>query len=122
VLVAVMAAASALLNAQAPNVSGDWTVSIKTTAPATWVISLKQDGSKISGQVRMGESETLEPLDLQGSIQGSKISLNFGVDTQDGIEPVVLTGEVDGDSIKGEKTTVVGSGEGTWTAKKRTKS
>jgi len=82
------------------NAAGTWTLEITgpagNTIPAT--LSIKQDGSKISGTVtsQLGESE-LKPTTLNGSDFDATLVLNMGgqaIDAQ-------VTGTVEGESIKG---------------------
>ena len=119
-MLTLLTATVGLIRAQAADVTGEWAVTLNTSAPSVWTAVLKQNGTAVSGQMRLGELRTAEAFDLTGTVQDKKITLNFIVTTPDRIqETMKMIGEIDGDSIKGEKANFWEAGEGPWAAKRK---
>jgi hypothetical protein len=98
------------------DVTGKWSFNVETAAGAgTPVITLKQDGEKLTGHY----SGQLGEADLAGTVKGQNVEFKFTVDLQGQTLNCVYTGAMDGnDSMKG-KVDLVGLGEGTFTAKRQ---
>src|SRR5262245_49365812 len=94
---AVILTASA--KAQAPNVMGDWDVTINSPQGARESkLALKQDGEKLTGLLKnqMGE------LPIEGTVKGREIKIKFKVKFQDQELVITLAGNVEGDTMKGD--------------------
>jgi hypothetical protein len=98
------------------DVTGKWSFNVETAAGAgTPVITLKQDGEKLTGHY----SGQLGEADLAGTVKGQNVEFKFSVDLQGQTLNCVYSGALDGkDSMKG-KVDLVGLGEGTFTAKRQ---
>jgi hypothetical protein len=98
------------------DVTGKWSFNVETAAGAgTPVITLKQDGEKLTGHY----SGQLGEADLAGTVKGQNVEFKFSVDLQGQTLNCVYTGALDDkDSMKG-KVDLVGLGEGTFTAKRQ---
>ncbi len=98
------------------DVTGKWTFAVETAAGSgTPTMTFKQDGEKLTGHYsgQLGEAE------LTGTVKGQAISFAFSGDAQGTKVDAEYSGTVDSkDAMKG-KVTLVGLGEGTWTAKRQ---
>jgi hypothetical protein len=97
-------------------VTGKWAFAVETAAGSgTPTMTFKQDGEKLTGHYsgQLGEAE------LTGTVKGQAISFAFSGDVQGTKVDAEYAGTVDSkDAMKG-KVTLVGLGEGTWTAKRQ---
>jgi hypothetical protein len=115
---ALVAACSIAAFAQASkvDVTGKWVFAVETSAGSgTPTITLKQDGEKLTGHYsgQFGEA------DLTGTVKDQNFSFKFTVDAQGNMLDFVYTGTVESkDALKG-KVSIVGLGEGTFTAKRQ---
>ena len=117
VAVAVVFGATALAaQAAKTDVTGKWAFAVETSAGSgTPTITLKQDGEKLTGHY----SGQLGETDLTGTVKGQEISFKFSVDAQGNMLDFVYTGTIESkDALKG-KVSIVGLGEGTFTAKRQ---
>jgi len=98
------------------DVTGKWSFNVETAAGSgTPVITLKQDGEKLTGHY----SGQLGEADLTGSVKGQNVEFKFAVDLQGQTLNCVYSGALDGkDSMKGT-VDLVGLGAGTFTAKRQ---
>ena len=98
------------------DVTGKWAFAVETSAGSgTPTITLKQDGEKLTGHY----SGQLGEADLAGTVKGQDISFKFSVDAQGNMLDFVYTGTIESkDTLKG-KVSIVGLGEGTFTAKRQ---
>jgi hypothetical protein len=98
------------------DVTGKWAFSVETAAGSgNPTLTMKQDGEKITGHYtgQLGES------DFTGTIKGSKIDIKFNIDVQGNNLQYIYDGTVDTkDTMKG-KVSIVGLGDGTFTAKRQ---
>ena len=114
----VLAVASMHGHAQASkvDVTGKWLFAVETAAGSgTPTMTFKQDGEKLTGHYtgQLGEA------DLTGTIKGQELSFKFSVDAQGTMLDFVYTGTVESkDAMKG-KVSIVGLGDGTFTAKRQ---
>jgi hypothetical protein len=117
-LVAMAAFGATALTAQAAktDVTGKWAFAVETSAGSgTPTITLKQDGEKLSGHY----SGQLGEADLTGTVKGQEISFKFSIDAQGTLLDFVYTGAIESkDALKG-KVSIVGLGEGTFSAKRQ---
>jgi hypothetical protein len=115
-LAVVCLATIAAAQAAKTDVTGKWSFNVETAAGAgTPVITLKQDGEKLTGHY----SGQLGEADLAGTVKGQNVEFKFSVDLQGQTLNCVYSGALDGkDSMKG-KVDLVGLGEGTFTAKRQ---
>jgi len=115
---AVVVIGATALAAQAAkiDVTGKWAFNVETAAGSgTPTITLKQDGEKLTGHY----SGQLGETDLTGTVKGQEISFKFSVDAQGNMLDFVYTGTIESkDALKG-KVSIVGLGEGTFTAKRQ---
>jgi hypothetical protein len=115
---ALVAASSIAAFAQAAktDVTGKWMFAVETSAGSgTPTITLKQDGEKLTGHYsgQFGEA------DLAGTVKDQNFSFKFTVDAQGNMLDFVYTGTIESkDALKG-KVSIVGLGEGTFTAKRQ---
>src|SRR6266851_820334 len=114
-LVAVSSIA-AVAQAAKTDVTGKWAFAVETSAGSgTPTITLKQDGEKLTGHY----SGQLGEADLTGTVKGQEISFKFSVDAQGNMLDFVYTGTIESkDALKG-KVSIVGLGDGTFTAKRQ---
>jgi hypothetical protein len=115
--VAMLVAAAAFAGQAAKvDVTGKWLFNVETAAGSgTPTITLKQDGEKLTGHY----SGQLGEADLTGSVKGQDVNFKFTVDVQGNNLDCIYTGSVEAkDAIKG-KVSIVGLGDGTFTAKKQ---
>lgn len=119
VAVAALVAASSIATfAQASkvDVTGKWVFAVETSAGSgTPTITLKQDGEKLTGHYsgQFGEA------DLTGTVKDQNVSFKFTVDAQGNMLDFVYTGTIESkDALKG-RVSIVGLGEGTFTAKRQ---
>jgi hypothetical protein len=117
VAVAVIIGATALAaQAAKTDVTGKWAFAVETSAGSgTPTITLKQDGEKLTGHYsgQFGEA------DLTGTVKDQNFSFKFTVDAQGNMLDFVYTGTVESkDALKG-KVSIVGLGDGTFTAKRQ---
>jgi len=115
------AAAPAAAPASAPqagavNVTGDWSVTVETSAGSgSPSFTFKQEGEKLTGTYKgqFGESP------LTGTVKGADISFTIKINAQGQDLTIVYTGTIEGkDSMKG-KVALGELGEGTWTGKRK---
>jgi hypothetical protein len=96
------------------DITGDWEVTINAPqGRRTAAVSLKQDGEKVTGQVKSAAGG----LPLEGTLAGSDLKLEFMVTFQGQPLPVTITGTVDGPSIAG-KADFGGMAEGDFSARR----
>jgi len=115
------AAAPAAMAASAPqaggaNVTGDWNVTVETSAGSgNPSFTFKQEGEKLTGMYKgqLGEGP------LTGTVKGADINFTIKVNAQGQDLTIVYTGKVESkDSMKGK--VVLGElGEGTFTGKRK---
>jgi hypothetical protein len=119
----IAVAAAVVFGATAPaaqaaktDVTGKWAFAVETAAGSgTPTITLKQDGEKLTGHY----SGQLGEADLTGTVKGQDLSFKFTVDAQGTNLDFVYTGTIESkDALKG-KVSIVGLGEGTFTAKRQ---
>jgi hypothetical protein len=109
---AVVLSVSAM--AQAPDVTGDWDVTINSPQGQYQVKgSFKQEGEKLTGALK-GQGGGLP---LEGSVKGKEIKFKYTVKFQDQDLVITLSGNVDGDAIKGDAD-FGGLAQGDWNAKR----
>jgi hypothetical protein len=98
------------------DVTGKWLFAVETTAGSgTPTITFKRDGERLTGHY----SGQLGEADLTGTVKGQDISFKFTVDAQGNMLNFVYTGTIDSkDTMKG-KVSIVGLGDGTFTAKRQ---
>ena len=114
-LVVIALLASARLDAQATNVTGEWLFNVTTDqGGGTPVITFKQDGEKLTGKY-VGQ---LGNADLTGTVKGSAIHFTFTIDVQGQQAPVTYDGTVEKNTMKG-KLDIGGMVNGTFTATKK---
>jgi hypothetical protein len=98
------------------DVTGKWLFAVETAAGSgTPTMTFKQDGEKLTGHYvgQLGEA------DLTGTVKGPDVSFKFSVDAQGTMLDFVYTGTVESkDAMKG-KVSIVGLGDGTFTAKRQ---
>ena len=98
------------------DVTGKWVFAVETAAGSgTPTMTFKQEGEKLTGHYtgQLGEA------DLTGTVKGLDVSFKFSVDVQGTMLEFVYTGTVEGkDAMKG-KVSIVGLGDGTFTAKRQ---
>jgi hypothetical protein len=115
--IAVLVTASARAGqASKADVTGKWLFNVETAAGSgTPTITLKQDGEKLTGHY----SGQLGEADLTGTVKGQDVAFKFTVDVQGNSIECIYTGTAEGkDTMKG-KVSLVGLGDGTFTAKKQ---
>jgi hypothetical protein len=101
--------------AHAADVSGTWVMAVKfgeINGAPTFILSQQDD--KVTGSFKGQLGEAV----VAGTVTGNAIKLSFKTQSQGQDLEVVYTGTVDGDSMSG-KVEFVGSGEGTFTGKKK---
>ena len=98
------------------DLTGKWLFSVQTEAGAgTPTVTFKQDGEKLTGHY----SGQLGDVDITGTTKGADFSFSFSSDLQGNKLEVTYKGTiVDKDQLKGSLT-IVGLGEGTFTAKRQ---
>ena len=98
------------------DVTGKWTFTVQTDAGSgTPTVTLKQEGEKLTGHY----SGQLGETDLTGTVKGQDITFKFSVDAQGTMLDFVYTGTIESkDALKGN-VSIVGLGEGTFTAKRQ---
>jgi hypothetical protein len=98
------------------NVTGDWNVSVETSAGSgNPSFTFKQDGENLTGTYKgqFGESP------LTGTVKGSDIKFSIKINAQGQDLTIVYTGTIESkDSMKG-KVMLGELGEGTWTGKRK---
>jgi hypothetical protein len=84
--------------AQSGGVTGTWDATLVSPQGTFNVqLILKQDGEKVSGQVKSARGE----LPLEGTSNGKEIKLKYTIQFQGSDMLITLTGAIDGPSIKG---------------------
>jgi len=117
-LAALMCTVSLAVAGQAAkmDVTGKWLFVVETSAGSgTPTMTFKQEGEKLTGHYtgQLGEA------DLTGTVKGQDVSFKFTVDAQGTMLDFVYTGTVESkDAMKG-KVSIVGLGDGTFTAKRQ---
>lgn len=119
VAVAVACAWGALttvpVEAQAVNVTGEWTFSVQTgQGSGTPTMTFKQEGEKLTGHY----DGQLGSADLSGTIKGAAIHFTFTVDVQGQSAPVTYDGTVDKNTMKGTMD-IAGAVNGSFTATRK---
>jgi hypothetical protein len=110
-----MATASTAALAEDADIVGSWQVSITAghaqgrSAP----LVLRREGSKVVGTITTPQGDQT----VDAAVTGSAVTMWFSVRTQSGLTNVTMKGTVDGDLMKG--TIDFGTGQGEWTAAKR---
>ena len=106
---------TAPLGAQATDVTGEWAFAVTTDqGTGNPVITLKQDGEKLTGKY----AGQLGNADLTGTVKGSAIHFTFTLDVQGQQAPVTYDGTVEKNTMKG-KMDIGGMVNGTFTATKK---
>jgi xanthosine utilization system XapX-like protein len=106
---------SAQVFAQATNVTGEWAFTVTTDqGGGNPVITLKQDGEKLTGKY----AGQLGNADLTGTLKGNAIHFTFTLDVQGQQAPVTYDGTVEKNTMKG-KLDIGGMVNGTFTATKK---
>jgi hypothetical protein len=94
------------------NITGDWDLTINSPQGArTTLVSLKQDGEKVTGMFKSQAGE----LPVEGTIAGAELKLAFTINFQGQPLPITMSGTVDGASMGG-KTDFGGFAEGDFSA------
>lgn len=115
VVFAISLVSTAHLDAQATDVTGEWAFTVTTDQGAgNPVITLKQDGEKLTGKY----AGQLGNADLTGTVKGSAIHFTFTLDVQGQQAPVTYDGTVEKNTMKG-KLDIGGMVNGTFTATKK---
>lgn len=115
IAVAVILLASARLDAQATNVTGEWAFNVTTDqGGGTPTITFKQDGEKLTGKY----NGQLGAADLTGTVKGNAIQFSFTVDMQGQQAPVNYKGTVEKNTMTGTLD-IAGMVNGTFTATKK---
>ena len=118
IAVAVVLGVSADVAGQAAkvDVTGKWAFSVETAAGSgNPTLTMKQDGEKLTGHYsgQLGES------DFTGTLKGQAIYIKFTIDVQGNQLEYIYDGTVESkDALKG-KVSIVGLGDGTFTAKRQ---
>lgn len=110
------ATAAAAPQAGGTNVTGEWNVSVETSAGSgNPSFTFKQDGENLTGMYKgqLGEGP------LTGTVKGSEIKFTIKLNAQGQDLTIVYTGTIESkDSMKG-KVMLGELGEGTWTGKRK---
>jgi hypothetical protein len=87
------------VGAQAPpDVTGTWQLDVQTDAgTGTPVLTLKQDGEKLTGHYKSQIADT----DITGTIKGSELTFAFDASIQGETIRITYTGTVEKDAMKG---------------------
>jgi hypothetical protein len=113
---AIVGATALAAQAAKVDVTGKWAFAVETAAGSgTPTMTFKQDGEKLTGHYtgQLGEA------DLTGTVKGQDITFKFSVDAQGTMLDFVYTGTIESkDALKG-KVSIVGLGDGTFTAKRQ---
>ena len=97
-----------------PNIAGDWDVTIQSPQGTnTVLVTLKQDGDKVTGLFK----SPLGELPFSGNLVGSELKFNFSFPVDGQPLLITMTGKVDGEAITG-KADFGGFAEGDWSAKR----
>lgn len=106
---------SAQVFAQVNNVTGEWAFTVTTDqGGGNPVITLKQDGEKLTGKY----AGQLGNADLTGTLKGNAIHFTFTLDIQGQQAPVTYAGTVEKNTMKGTLD-LAGMATGTFTATKK---
>jgi hypothetical protein len=116
VIAVIWAPAAVRAQRDTVDVTGKWAFAVETAAGSgTPTMTFKQDGEKLTGHY----SGQLGEADLTGTVKGQAISFAFSGEAQGTKIDAEYSGTIDSkDAMKG-KVTLVGLGEGTWTAKRQ---
>ena len=108
----LLAAAPGFAQTPAPNITGDWDVTVNSPQGAnTTLVTFKQDGEKLTGDYKGAFGEA----PLTGTVKAGKV--DFEIKGQQGTLTYTGTIEKDG-TMKG--TVQLGDvGSGTWTGKRK---
>src|SRR5262249_50860484 len=99
---------------QAPNVTGDWDVTINSPQGAReGKLALKQDGEKLTGLLKNQRGE----LPIEGTVKGKEIKIKYTVKFQDQELVITMTGNVEGERMKGDAD-FGGFAQGDWNSKR----
>lgn len=115
---AVLAVATAPVDAQTANVAGAWTMSVTTDAGGTTTpsLTLEQDGTALTGHY---SSETLGEADVTGTVEGNRVTIRFSADMQGQEVPVVYAATLGDDGVlTGTIDLAGGLATGTFTARR----
>jgi hypothetical protein len=100
--------------AQAPNVTGDWDVTINSPQGSRQAkASFNQEGEKLTGAIKRQSGD----LTLEGEVKGKEIKFKYAVKFQEQDLVITMTGNVDGDTMKGDAD-FGGFAQGDWSAKR----
>lgn len=114
--VSIAAPAFAQETAPAPNIAGDWDMTV--TSPQgtnTVLVTFKLEGDKVIGLFK----SPLGELPFTGTLVGSELKFNFTLPVDGQPLLITMTGKVDGDALAG-KADFGGFAEGDWSAKRTT--
>lgn len=96
------------------NVAGDWDLTIQSPQGArTILLTLKQDGEKITGMFKAATGE----LPVTGTLIGNELKFSFSIPVQGQALDISMTGKVDGEAVAG-MAQFGGFGEGEFTMKR----
>lgn len=115
---AVLAVATAPVDAQTANVAGAWTMSVTTDAGGTTTpsLTLEQDGTALTGHY---SSETLGEADVTGTVEGNRVTIRFSADMLGQEVPVVYAATLGDDGVlTGTIDLAGGLATGTFTARR----
>ena len=106
----------AAVNAQAIDVTGDWTFNVETgMGSGTPAITFKQTGEALTGTY----AGTLGSANFKGTVKGNAIDFSFEIEAQGQTVDVHYKGMVEKDTMKGDVTMAGGQLNGTFTGKRK---
>ena len=113
-------AGSAAAQTQAPaaiDVTGAWAFDVQTQAGAgAPQVTFKQDGENLTGHY---SSALLGEADLKGTVKGQAIEFSMTLNVQGNSLVVTYSGTVEDTNTMKGKVTFAGTGEGTFTGKRK---
>lgn len=118
VAVVVVLGVSVALAGQAAKVevTGKWAFNVETSAGSgTPTLTLKQDGEKLTGHY----SGQLGEADFTGTVKGQAVYIKFTIDVQGNQLEYIYDGTVESKNDMKGKVSIVGLGDGTFTAKRQ---
>ena len=117
-MVAVAGYGRAAQSGDKVDVTGAWSLEVMTDAGGTTTpsVTLKQDGTKLTGQM---SSATLGEAEVTGTINGRAITFSFTGNAQGTSIQVTYTGTVETKASMKGKISLAGLGEGTFTGKRK---
>ena len=100
--------------AQSANVSGNWDATL-TSPQGTFniIMSLKQDGEKLTGAVKGRNGET----PIEGTLKGKDVTIKYTIKFEGNDLPITLTATTDNSAMKGSAD-YGGFAQGDFTAKR----